>query len=268
METLRPAAVAGLFYPADATQLKQLVTTLLEAAAPQPGTPLPKALIAPHAGYIYSGPIAASAYASLAAAAERIRRVILLGPVHHVPVRGLALPDTQGFVTPLGTVPIDAEAAAAIRHLPQVLTSARAHAAEHSLEVHLPFLQRILKNFTLLPLAVGDATAEEVAEVLNLLWGGPETLIVVSSDLSHYLPYAQARAVDADTSAAIVALTQRPIRHEQACGGTPINGLLRAARQHGLRPRLLDLRNSGDTAGERERVVGYGAFAFSEGGAA
>lgn len=265
METIRPAAVAGLFYPADATQLKQLVTTLLKEVAPTTGAPLPKALIAPHAGYLYSGPIAASAYATLRAAADRIHRVILLGPVHRVPVRGLALPGTESFATPLGTVPVDAQGVAAIRHLPQVLTSARAHAEEHSLEVHLPFLQRILKDFTLLPLAVGDATAEEVAEVLNLLWGGPETLIVISSDLSHYLTYAQARALDADTSAAIVALTHRPIRHEQACGGTPINGLLLAARQHGLQPRLLDLRNSGDTAGDRERVVGYGAFAFTEG---
>ncbi len=265
METTRPAAVAGLFYPADATQLTQLITTLLQDAAPKSATPPPKALIAPHAGYIYSGPIAASAYAPLKAAADRIKRVILLGPVHRVPVRGLALPGTESFTTPLGIVPVDAQAVAAIRHLPQVLTSARAHAEEHSLEVHLPFLQRVLNDFSLLPLAVGDATAEEVAEVLNLLWGGPETLIVISSDLSHYLPYALARVMDADTSAAITALTQRPIRHEQACGGTPINGLLLAARQHGLQPRLLDLRNSGDTAGDRDRVVGYGAFAFTEG---
>jgi AmmeMemoRadiSam system protein B len=265
MKTTRPAAVAGLFYPADATQLTKLVTTLLENAAPKSAAPPPKALIAPHAGYIYSGPIAASAYAPLKAAADRIKRVILLGPVHRVPVRGLALPGSESFATPLGIVPVDIQAVAAIRHLPQVVTSARAHAEEHSLEVHLPFLQRILKDFTLLPLAVGDATAEEVAEVLNLLWGGPETLIVISSDLSHYLPYALARVMDADTSAAITALTQRPIHHEQACGGTPINGLLLAARQHGLQPRLLDLRNSGDTAGDRDRVVGYGAFAFTEG---
>jgi MEMO1 family protein len=268
MESIRPAAVAGLFYPADATQLKQLVATLLDAVVPSPDAPLPKALIVPHAGYVYSGPIAASAYATLRAAATRIHRVILLGPVHRVPVRGLALPGAESFATPLGTIPVDAQAVLAIRHLPQVLTSARAHAGEHSLEVHLPFLQSILKDFTLLPLAVGDATAEEVAEVLNLLWGGPETLIVISSDLSHFLPYAQARAVDADTSAAILALTQRPIRHEQACGGTPINGLLLAARQHGLRPQLLDLRNSGDTAGDLDRVVGYGSFAFTEGVAA
>ncbi len=268
METTRPAAVAGLFYPADAAQLQQLVTRLLDEVAPTPGAPSPKALIAPHAGYIYSGPIAARAYAPLAALADRIHRVILLGPVHRVPVRGLALPGVESFATPLGNVPVDAQAVAAIGHLPQVVTSARAHAQEHSLEVHLPFLQRVLNDFTLLPLAVGDATPEEVAEVLNLLWGGPETLIVISSDLSHYLPYAQARAVDADTSAAITALTQRPIQHEQACGGTPINGLLLAARQHGLRPQLLDLRNSGDTAGDRDRVVGYGAFAFTEGGGA
>ena len=265
METLRPAAVAGLFYPADAMQLKQLVTTLLEAAAPTLDTPPPKALIAPHAGYLYSGPIAASAYASLARVADRIHRVILLGPVHRVPVRGLALPGVESFTTPFGSVRIDADAVATIRHLPQVITSPRAHAQEHSLEVHLPFLQQILKDFILLPLAVGDATTEDVAEVLNLLWGGAETLIVISSDLSHYLPYAQARVQDADTSATILALTHAPIRHEQACGATPISGLLHAARQHGLQSRLLDLRNSGDTTDDRDRVVGYGAFAFTEG---
>ena len=262
METQRPAAVAGLFYPSDRAQLKQLITTLLAGASVQTALPPPKALIAPHAGYVYSGPVAASAYASLAKVADRIHRVVLLGPVHRVPVRGLALPGMESFATPLGTVPIDANAVARIRHLPQVATNARAHAQEHSLEVHLPFLQVLLKDFTLLPLAVGDASTEEVAEVLNLLWGGPETLIVISSDLSHYLPYAQARTRDADTSAAI--LTRTPIQHNQACGGTPINGLLYAARQHGLQSHLLDLRNSGDTAGERDRVVGYGAYAFTE----
>ncbi len=264
METQRPAAVAGLFYPSDRAQLKQLITTLLAGASFPAALPPPKALIVPHAGYVYSGPIAASAYASLAKAAERIHRVILLGPVHRVPERGLALPGVKRFATPLGTIPIDVDAVAAIRHLPQVITHARAHAPEHSLEVHLPFLQMLLKDFTLLPLAVGDASTEEVAEVLNLLWGGTETLIIISSDLSHYLPYAQARAQDADTSAAILALSHTPIQHDQACGGTPINGLLSVARQRNLQSHLLDLRNSGDTAGEHDRVVGYGAYAFTE----
>jgi AmmeMemoRadiSam system protein B len=260
----RPAAVAGLFYPGTRKELAADVQALLAAARsrtmlPQP----PKAMIVPHAGYIYSGPVAASAYTQLVPHRQTIRRVVLLGPVHRVAVRGLALPGIRTFATPLGTIPVDHEAADRILSLRRVTTSRLAHAQEHSLEVQLPFLQQVLEQFTLLPLAVGDATAEEVAEVLDVLWGGPETLIVVSSDLSHYLPYEQARRVDADTCTSIqnldIALT-----HEQACGGTPINGLLLAARRHRLVPTLLDRRNSGDTAGGRDRVVGYAAFAFTE----
>lgn len=260
----RPAAVAGLFYPGTRVELTEDVQALLVAARKQ-ATPAqaPKALIVPHAGYIYSGPIAASAYAQLHPHRQTIRRVVLLGPVHRVPVRGLALPGVRAFETPLGTIPIDHQAASRILSLRQVTTSLLAHAREHSLEVQLPFLQQVLERFSLLPLAVGDATAEEVAEVLDVLWGGPETLIVVSSDLSHYLPYEQARRVDADTCASIQSL-RTSLTHEQACGGTPINGLLLAARRHHLIPTLLDRCNSGDTAGDRDRVVGYAAFAFSE----
>ncbi len=263
---IRPPAVAGLFYTADPAQLAREVDAMLaEATPPEPEPGLaerPKALIAPHAGHVYSGPIAATAYKTIADAAD-IRRVVLLGPVHRVPVYGLALPDAEGFATPLGVIPLDVEAMDAIRALQQVVTSDPAHALEHSLEVHLPFLQRALGDFTLLPLAVGDAAPEDVAQVLEAVWGGDETLLVMSSDLSHYLPYEQARAVDAATAEQILALGP-PLRHEQACGATPINGLLVAAPRHGLRPRLLDLRNSGDTAGDRDRVVGYGAFAFVE----
>ena len=260
----RPAAVAGLFYPGTREELAADVQALLVAARTRTTLPqAPKALIVPHAGYIYSGPIAASAYAQLDPRRQIIRRVVLLGPVHRVPVRGLALPGVETFETPLGTVPIDHAAAEQILTLRQVTTSRLAHAQEHSLEVQLPFLQQVLEKFTLLPLAVGDASAEEVAEVLDVLWGGPETLIVVSSDLSHYLPYEQARRVDADTCADIQSL-HTALTHEQACGGTPINGLLLAARRHHLIPTLLDRRNSGDTAGDRDRVVGYAAFAFSE----
>ena len=272
MTRIRPPAVAGSFYPAEREDLVELVNGLLQEAVtahPSPAAAaaalpkaLPKALIAPHAGYIYSGPIAASAYACLLPYARQITRVILLGPVHRVAVRGLALPDADGFATPLGTVPVDSTAAAAIAHLPQVITHAGAHALEHSLEVQLPFLQQVLTDFTLLPLAVGDASAEEVAEVLDILWGGAETLIVISSDLSHYLPYAQAHQTDGETCAAILSLSQQPVRHDRACGGTPVSGLLLAARRHHLQAGLLDLRNSGDTAGDREHVVGYAAFAF------
>ena len=189
--------------------------------------------------------------------------MILLGPVHRVPVRGLALPAATVFATPLGDIEIDQLAVARIKNLPQVVVSAAVHEQEHSLEVQLPFLQSVLIDFKLVPLAVGDATAEEVAEVLNVLWGGPETLIVISSDLSHFLPYQTAQAVDAQTVQSILKLSST-LDHQQACGGTPVNGLLLAARQHQLQPHLLDLCNSGDTAGDKNRVVGYASFAFDE----
>ncbi len=237
---------------------------MLGAAAHEaPERAAPKAIIAPHAGYIYSGPVAASVYALLAPARSRISRVVLLGPTHRVAVRGLALPGCAAFATPLGKVAIDTAAVDALGKLPQVTVNAQAHALEHSLEVHVPFLQVVLEQFTLVPLAVGQAGAQEVADVLDVLWGGPETLIVVSSDLSHYLPYADAQAVDRGTAQAILALAPG-LSHEQACGATPVMGLTHVARRRGLKPELIDLRNSGDTAGDRSRVVGYGAFAFYE----
>ena len=266
MHAVRPPAVAGAFYPGERQTLSSTVASLLAAARAQQAEAsgvTPKVLIVPHAGYIYSGEMAARGYARLAAAHATIRRVVLLGPVHRVPVRGLALPGTQAFATPLGEVAIDAPAVAALMTLPQVLVSPAAHAREHALEVQLPFLQTVLDDFTLLPLAVGDATPEQVAEVLETVWGGPETLIVISSDLSHYLPYPTAQAIDRTTVDRILAL-QGPLTHEQACGGTPINGLLLNARRHHLQPELLGLCNSGDTAGDRQRVVGYAAMAFME----
>ena len=258
---IRAAAVAGTFYPEDRAQLTREVSALLAVAE---ATALrPKALIVPHAGYVYSGPVAASGYALLAPLAGQIRRVVLLGPGHRVAVRGLALPDAEAFETPIGRVAIDLAAVGQIAHLPQVSVNPRAHAQEHSLEVQLPFLQQLLPEFKVLPLVVGEASPEEVAEVLEILWGGPETLILISSDLSHFLPYATAKLVDGRTAEAILQL-HGPLTHEQACGGTPVNGLLLAARNHGLIPHLLDLRNSGDTAGPRDQVVGYGAFAFTQ----
>lgn len=264
MKDIRPAAVAGAFYPGIADVLRRDVQAMLAASKPSPaGAAPPKALIVPHAGYIYSGPVAASAYARLIPVRGRIRRVVLLGPVHRVPVRGLALPGVGSFETPLGIVPLDRQAMNLIAGLPQVEENFPAHAWEHSLEVQLPFLQEVLEDFSLVPLAVGDATPQEVAEVLEMLWGGEETVIVISSDLSHFLPYDVAKRVDHDTAQTILAL-DAPVSHEQACGGTPVNGLLLAAQHHHLKPVLLDLRNSGDTAGDRSQVVGYGAFAFSE----
>jgi len=257
----RPPAVAGAFYPADAGALRGQIAHLL-ATTPPTGRQ-PKALICPHAGYIYSGPIAAAAYALLRPFAAQYSRVVLLGPTHRVPVRGLAAPSVAAFATPLGNIPLDLAGIARLADLPQVCIDDASHAFEHSLEVQLPFLQTVLSEFSLLPLAVGDARPDEVAEVLERLWGGPETLIVVSSDLSHYHSYATARTIDHATSEAVLALSPK-LDHQQACGATPVNGLLLAARHHGLLPTLLDLRNSGDTAGDKSRVVGYAAFAFGE----
>ena len=261
MQSVRPAAVAGMFYPADPAELSLMLHRFLADAEPVPMHP--KALIVPHAGYVYSGAIAASAYALLQPLRHLIRRVVLLGPVHRVWTPGLALPGVDAFESPLGRVPLDFDAIAAISGLPQVQVHPAAHAEEHSLEVHLPFLQTALDAFKLVPLAVGGADAEAVAAVLDLLWGGEETLIVVSSDLSHFLPYQDAEKVDRTTAHEILLYSAHLVG-EQACGCHSINGLLVAAQRHGLTPHLLDLRNSGDTAGDRSRVVGYGAFAFTE----
>jgi AmmeMemoRadiSam system protein B len=281
---IRPAAVAGYFYPADPGELRANVDELLapwrETAASAPGggarigesqatqaSRAPKAIIAPHAGYTYSGPIAGSAFATLAAGAAAgippARRVVLVGPSHRVALRGLGLPGAERFATPLGEVELDLAGMAAVARLPQVTVRPDAHEAEHSLEVELPFLQRVLGDFILLPLVAGDATGDEVAEVLEAAWGGEETVVVISSDLSHYLPAETAERVDRDTAARILALAG-PLTSRQACGAVPINGLLSAARRRGLAPRLLDLRHSGDTSGDRNRVVGYGAWAFHQ----
>jgi MEMO1 family protein len=263
MQHTRKPAFAGSFYPARPATLQAQVEDLLATIRTDVASRRPKILIAPHAGYAYSGPIAASAYALLAPYSAQIRRVMLLGPAHRVPVRGLALPASDAFLTPLGMVRIDTGAAMLAQRLASVFVDEAAHVLEHALEVHLPFLQTVLDDFGLLPFAVGDAGADEVAQVLDALWGGDETLIVISSDLSHYLPYERACAMDATTAEAVVRM-RGPINHEQACGATPINGLLVAARRRGLETALLDLRNSGDTAGDRSRVVGYAAFAFYE----
>ena len=258
MQSTRQPAVAGMFYPAERRSLHDMVRSLLDAARPSQNTP--KALIAPHAGYVYSGPIAASAYASLANVRDKITRVVLLGPAHRVGFPGLAVSSATAFVTPLGEIPIDAEAQKTLLALPFVRELDEAHAFEHSLEVQLPFLQESLNAFSLVPVVVGSATPEEVREVLDLLWGGDETLIVVSSDLSHYHDYDTARSMDAATSEAIEALCPQDIDYESACGRLPVTGLLLAARERGLTARTVDLRNSGDTAGSKDQVVGYGAY--------
>lgn len=261
--TVRPPAVAGAFYPADAEKLARQVDALLAEATRRPLKP--KALVAPHAGYVYSGPIAASAYALLQNLSPRPTRVVLLGPAHTVGFHGVALPAVDALRTPLGTVPVDGELEFKALQFPFVVDEARAHEREHSLEVHLPFLQRALGDFTVLPLCVGRVTPEDVADLLEAVWGGPETLIVVSTDLSHYLPWDEAKALDAKTAESILALDGDALDGEVACGAHPLAGLLLAARRKRLEPTLLDLRSSGDTAGDKARVVGYAAFAFTPG---
>jgi AmmeMemoRadiSam system protein B len=261
-QSIRAPAVAGLFYEGNPQRLSADVMSLLAAAL---STDIKaKAMVVPHAGYIYSGPVAATAYRALQNRADTIRRVVLLGPTHRVAVQGLAVPTVAAFSTPLGTVPLDQAAIGQILDMPQVVQNDWPHEMEHALEVQLPFLQLVLRDFKLVPLAVGNASTKEVAEVLERLWGGEETLVLVSSDLSHYHSYNEAKRIDGVTIEHILAL-QGPLDHEQACGATPLNGLLHVARGKGLTPHLLDLRNSGDTAGGRDRVVGYAAIAFTSG---
>jgi AmmeMemoRadiSam system protein B len=260
--TSRCAAVAGTFYPDDAGVLEDTVRRMLAEAGPVT-TGHPKALIAPHAGYVYSGPIAASAYRQLDSVRDRIRRVVLLGPAHRVYLQGMALPSVEVFTTPCGDVHLDMDAIERVLELPHTTVSDEAHATEHCLEVHLPFLQAVLDDFLLVPIVVGACAPEHVAAVLEALWGAEETLTVVSSDLSHYHPYADARKIDAQTSAAIVARSTQ-LTGEQACGAYAINGLMLAARTHDLSVSMLDVRNSGDTAGGQREVVGYGAYALRQ----
>jgi AmmeMemoRadiSam system protein B/AmmeMemoRadiSam system protein A len=255
--------VAGTFYPRDPRALRGEVERLLEAV-PVRGGPRPKALVVPHAGYVYSGAVAASAYARLRAPGPPVERVVLLGPAHRVAVAGLALPEATRFETPLGEIPVDEDAAARALRLPQVTRADPPHLLEHSLEVQLPFLQAVLGPFALVPLAVGLASPEDVAAVIAALWGGLETLVVVSTDLSHYLPYAEAKALDRRTAGQVLALDALGLHRDQACGRTPLQGLLLEARRRGLTAELLDLRSSGDTAGGPDEVVGYGAFALHE----
>ncbi|MHC5030327.1 MAG: AmmeMemoRadiSam system protein B [Planctomycetota bacterium] len=251
--SVRPPAVSGLFYPGDATELEEMVQRYLDGA--RPSGPAPVALIAPHAGYVYSGPVAATGYAAVKGPIER---VILLGPAHRYPLRGLAAHSADAFLTPLGPIPVETPV------LPHTKTIDAAHGDEHSLEVHLPFLQVVLGDFTLTPLVVGDARPDEVADVLDQLWGGPETLVVVSSDLSHFHDYDTAVSVDRATATAIEEMRPEAIGPHEACGCRAIGGLLRVAPDKGLTVTTLDLRNSGDTAGPRNEVVGYGTFAFAQ----
>ncbi len=258
----RQPAVAGTFYPANPQQLQQMINRLLDNVQNQ--TFAPKAIIAPHAGLIYSGAIAASAYSRLLQAHDTVTQVILVGPSHRVSFNGLAISKAESFITPLGEIAVDFASVNKISSLPFVDYIEQAHIFEHCLEVQLPFLQTILDNFTIVPIVVGDASVEQVSSVLKMLWGSMETLIVISSDLSHYHDYKTAQIIDQKTSENIESLQYEALNSESACGKTPVSGLLALAREKSLSVKTIDLRNSGDTAGDKNRVVGYGAYIIEE----
>jgi MEMO1 family protein len=259
--TVRPSSAAGLYYPKDADGLRMALRTLLSSRTAEV-TRVPKALVVPHSGYAYSGTVAASAYHTLESPATRgIRHVVLLGPSHRVPMRGVAMPSWDLYSTPVGEVPVNDAARRHLRELGLAGIADAPHALEHSLEVQLPFLQAVLEDFDLLPIAVGSAPAEQVCRVLEAVWGGPETLIVVSSDLSHHHTYLEAKTLDEQTAKLIVA-RRSDISDAQACGADGLNGLMEAARRKGLEVKLLERQTSGDTAGDNSRVVGYGSFAL------
>jgi len=255
----RPAAVAGMFYAADPQQLSSDVHHYLSQVRAETNL-IPKAIIAPHAGHMYSGPVAASAYKLLEPFANKFKQVILLGPSHRVAFSGIATPDTDYFETPLGRIKINTLFCEKAEQLGFVQKNKLAHKDEHSLEVHLPFLQTLLSDFELTPFVVGDCNRDNVAKLLELFWGNNDTLFVISTDLSHFHNYEHATQQDLLTSNAIEALQPENIHYEDACGRNPLNGLLTQANQHRLNIKLLDLRNSGDTAGDKNRVVGYGAY--------
>jgi AmmeMemoRadiSam system protein B len=258
---VRPAAVAGLFYPGESHDLSATIERLL--GEPRSSRTSPKVLVVPHAGYLYSGAVASQAYRALGSAAHRVGRVVLLGPSHHIGFHGLALPAAQAFATPLGLMPVETAAIRRSRELAAVVVSNAPHALEHSLEVQLPFLQRLTPAAQIVPIVAGDATPSEVEALIDALWGDDETLIIISSDLSHYQSYSVARAIDSETARAICQ-GREDLSGNRACGCVVLNGFGRTVRRRGLHAELLDLRNSGDTAGDRQRVVGYGAFAFYE----
>jgi AmmeMemoRadiSam system protein B len=263
VQNIRPAAVAGRFYPSGAAELERMVEGFLEEAPTCSAENL-KAVVAPHAGYVFSGPIAGSSFRIWSKQRGNSHRVVLLGPSHFVDFPGIALPGATAFRTPLGSVSIDGEGVEKLRALPQVHEFPAAHEREHCLEVELPFLQRVIPDLTIIPLVIGEASDEEVREAIETLWGGDETRIVVSSDLSHYHDYQTAKCLDQATAAAIESGRPEQLSAELACGYRAIRGLLLAAKPHGLVRHTLDLRNSGDTAGPRHSVVGYGAFGFAE----
>lgn len=257
------SCVDGKFYPENPEVLRQMILEMLSEAQDKKDLPLPKAIIAPHAGYIYSGPIAASAYANLSHAKKKIKRVVVLAPAHHYPIDGIATTSADTYTTPLGKIKIDQETISKLK-VPYLYTIDEVFNHEHALEVHLPFLQIILGDFDLVPFLVGHADTDNVADLIENLWGGPETFFVISSDLSHHHPYSAAESLDQNTAKEIVNLNPEGFTYENACGARGIKGLLKVAAKKEMKTKLVDLRNSGDTAGSKDSVVGYGAFHFIE----
>ena len=260
MKHTRPPAVAGSFYPGNQSDLASTIDELVAHSESQFSQPA-KAFIVPHAGYQYSGSTAAEVYSLIEKQKKKVNRVVLLGPCHRVWTQGIAIPSCDSFSTPLGEIPLDKKTLAELSHLPQVDVYDAPHEQEHSLEVQLPFLQRVLDDFSLIPLAVGDATPSEVAKVLTDLWELPNTIFLISSDLSHFLTYEVAQNVDQHTTQRILAKDYMSLDHKMACGCTPIQGLLQVAKEKSLNITLLKQCNSGDTAGDKSRVVGYAAYA-------
>lgn len=262
---VRPPAVAGLFYPSDPTTLRGMVEAMLKQTqvTDASGDAHLRAMIVPHAGYIYSGSTAAAAYAQLKQLADKVRHVVIVGPAHRFGIHGVGLVEADGMATPLGTIPLWQEGLAVAQAQPGVVVSMAAHAKEHSLEVQLPFLQVVLPEADVLPLVAGWVEPEVVANVLEALWDQPEMLVVISSDLSHYHPYTRAQELDSATIDQILELDLN-VTHDQACGATGINALLLVAKAHGLKPRMDQYCNSGDTAGDKDGVVGYMACSWFE----
>ena len=262
-QSIRHAAVAGMFYPSEPSELNAIVHALFQSAETESSidtSRCPKAIIAPHAGYIYSGPTAAMAYQCLQNCRDQYHRVVLLGPSHRVAFNGMALSSADQYETPLGTIPLDTETIRALEDVDFVAINNQAHQDEHSLEVHLPFLQSTLNEFSLVPIVVGDIDPAKVAKILERFENDPHTLIVISTDLSHFREYNIAKQRDQDTSNAILNYDYNAIGYHDACGRNPVNGALYWAQQHHHPIKLIDLRNSGDTAGDKDRVVGYAAY--------
>ena len=260
MEKIKQADVAGMFYPGEEASLRQMVDGFIQKALSFDLRP--RAIIAPHAGYIYSGSIAGTAYKTIAAVRDQIENVIIMSPAHRFYLRGIALHMADAFATPLGNIPVNIGIVKKIKQFSSVQWEERSFIQEHGLETHLPFIQRAFKpGIKIVPMIVGECQESEVAEILESVWEDPRNFVIISSDLSHFHSYADAKKLDRNTVDLIQNLDSQSLDTEFACGHYPICGLLNLARNRKLKIKALDIRSSGDTAGSKESVVGYGSFA-------